>query len=135
MRALTLSSQFRLHFFFSKQSLEFHYAVWFSLPALFFKFLLNINFTLLKLQECGAGIRHNDTDKFFHCSAVDTAHIHPLAQWFLQNLEARSSHLVNEYELSTAQIWGRETRLVKCALVGTAVGEKLCPGWIKLYPR
>lgn len=30
---LTLSSQFRLHFF-SKQGLEFHYAVWLSLPAL-----------------------------------------------------------------------------------------------------
>lgn len=35
------------------------------LPFLF-KFLLNIHFTLLELQECGAGIRH--TDKFFHCS-------------------------------------------------------------------
>lgn len=64
MGALTLSSQFRLHFFFSKQSLEFHYAVWLSLPALFFKFLLNINFTLWELQECGAGIRHKDTDNF-----------------------------------------------------------------------
>lgn len=134
MGALTLPSQSRLHFF-SKQGLEFHYAVWLSLPALFFKFLLNINFTLLELQECGAGIRHKDTDKFFHRSAVDTAHVHPLVQWFL------FAELRSPKHSPCKWIWARncsdlgEGDTISPMCPRTAVGGKLCLGWIILYPR
>lgn len=54
-------------------------------PFLYSKFLFNIRFILLEVQECTNDIGHKSMGKIFHYS-LHIAHFHPFSGFYSQNL-------------------------------------------------